>query len=142
MVLFTYRRGFFLGPGFPRGLGMPSFEPDALGALRLTPFFLRPSGGPIEEAGVPSGAGVAALESEPLSPLGATWSVAEVAGESFASLESVTGDSSFTTSGSRTSRNRADGTERLTRRLGLLPPDLRRPSVFADGGMAATNAVR
>lgn len=62
----TYRRGFFLGPGFPRTLGWPS----AVVAPLLTPFFLPSVGGPIEDgAGVPSPAGVAAFESDAASPL-------------------------------------------------------------------------
>lgn len=54
---------------------MPSFDPLAVAADRLTPFFFGPSvGGPMAEgAGVPSavvtsGTGVAAFESEALSP--------------------------------------------------------------------------
>lgn len=63
--MFTYSLGFFFGPGLPRTLGNPS----ATAAARLMPF-LRPSaGGPIDDgAGVPSAAGVAAFESEALSP--------------------------------------------------------------------------
>lgn len=91
--------------------------------------------------GVPSGMGVAALESEPFSPLAATARVVDVAGESFASLESVAGDSSLTGSGWIISRRRADGTARLTTRVGLEPPDLRRPSGLADGAMTTGDAM-
>ena len=67
----THSRGFFLGPGFPFCLGVPSALPLALAAERLTPFFLEPSpGGAMEPgAGVPSPCGVAAFESDAFSPL-------------------------------------------------------------------------
>jgi hypothetical protein len=62
----THNLGFFLGPGLPRGLGTPS----SVAADLLAPFFRPSTGGAIDGgAGVPSAAGVAALESEALSPL-------------------------------------------------------------------------
>lgn len=80
----TYSLGFFLGPGLPRGLGTPSAVTLAAAAERLTPFFLVLSGGAMEGAGVPSPAGVAALESDAGSVFGA-------AGEPFMSDESSGG---------------------------------------------------
>lgn len=139
----THRRGFFLGPGFPLGLGVLSPEPLAAAADRLTPFFFAPSaGGPMaESAGVPSATGVAALESEAFSPVeagGAAAGVPEVAGDSFvSSCNSLTGTSLSTESGSSSSRSRAGDTVRVTSNVGL-EPDFRRPSaVLMPGTMAA-----
>lgn len=84
-----------MGPGLPLGLGIPSIVPFAAAADRLTPFFFAPStGGPIGVgAGVVSAAGVAALESDALSPfeLVDTTSAFGLAGDSLiceSSLES------------------------------------------------------
>lgn len=126
--------------------------PLALSADRLTPFFLAPStGGPIEEgAAVSSAAGVAAFESDALSPVELTLvgaaGVLGVSGESFdselsleslESLVSLTGTSSSPDTGEMMSRNWVDGTFKVTIRLSL-PADLRRPSTdLVDGAMAA-----
>lgn len=139
----TYRRGFFLGPGFPLGLGGPSLLPAA---PRLVPLFLGPSvGGPMTDGtGVPSGTGVAAFESVTFSPFelaGAAGPAAELAGDALTSLGSEDdlsdGDSSLTESGSMISRRRRGVMASVTSRLGLLA-DLRRPSAaLVAGGMVA-----
>ncbi len=99
----TYSRGFFLGPGFPRCLGTPS-APTAFAADRFTPFFLSPSeGGAMDPgAGVPSACGVAAFESDALSPLvAAGWGEGDFDfagmdfGDSLMSSDSGTGDASI-----------------------------------------------
>lgn len=90
----TYNLGFFLGPGFPLGLGSPS-GPNAGPALLLTPFFLTSSvGGGIDTGtGVPTAAGVLALDSTGISPfeLDAAGGGLEMVEE-----ESFDGDSSLT----------------------------------------------
>lgn len=142
----TYNRGFFLGPGFPLGLGIPSMP----FADRLVPLFLGPSvGGPMPDgAGVPSAAGVAALESDAFSPLevvGAA-TLAELVGELLTSLGSegsfTKGVCSSIDSGKRSTRSCAGDTAKVTSRLGL-PPDLRRPSAaLPDGGIVTVQCVR
>lgn len=129
----SYSLGFFLGPGLPLCLGVPSV-PSALAAERLTPFFLGASvGGPITDvAGVPSGCGVAALESGAFSPLpldaGAD-SVAAESGDALTSGVSCAGVSSFTASVWSSRRSWSGLTLRVTIMLGLLPaPDFRRGS--------------
>lgn len=113
-----------MGPGLPLGFGMPSL----FGADRFTPFFLGFSvGGPIEDApGVPSAAGVAAFESDALSPLAAVDGMAaESSGEALTSA----GDSSFLgVSESSSLDSSSDEILSVTIMLDLLP-DLRRPSV-------------
>lgn len=96
----------------------------------------------VDGAGVPSGAGVAALESDALSPfeaLAASW-VAEGAGESTTSLVSLMGDSSLMDWGSTISRSFAGDTVSLTSRVGLLL-DFRRASMDFDGGAMVESAV-
>lgn len=88
-------------------------------------------------AGVVSAAGVAALESDALSPLlellGAA-SVAEGSGDSLVSVVSLIGDSSSSTDlGSTSSRSFGAETFKVTSRLGLLP-DFLRPSAVLLGG--------
>lgn len=149
----TYRRGFFLGPGFPRGLGTPSIVPLAPGADRLTPFFFGPSvGGPIAEgagvpsAGVASGAGVAALESEALSPFvllaGGCEPEADTAsvGESALAFMSLEGDSSLIESGASRARSLSGDTLRVTIKLALVL-DLRRASADLTGGAMVLREV-
>lgn len=128
----TYSLGFFLGPGFPRGLGTPSI----VAADLFAPFFRPSVGGAIDAGtGVPSATGVAALESEALSPLETpdTGRLPEGAGESTDSFGSVdsfgTGDSASGDSIFMTSRSLDEGILRVTSKPGLLP-DLRRPSAF------------
>jgi hypothetical protein len=140
----TYRRGFFLGPGLPRGLGVPSPGVSVAGADRFVPFFLEPStrGSVTEGAGVPvtSAAGVAALESDAISPLEMTGAagVADLAGDSGA-LGSSMGVSSLMDSGSTSSRSREGVMLSVTTRLGL-PPDFRRLSVVLfEGAMFDQN---
>lgn len=142
MVGWTYSRGFFLGPGLPFCLGAPSGVPFAFAAERFTPFFFGPSaGGPMEPgAGVPSACGVAAFESEALSPLavaGGAGCVLAAGVESgdddcLTSSESGAGESSIC----RISRSLDGSTGRLTIRVGL-PPDFRRLSMalVVDGAM-------
>lgn len=101
--------------------------PSLLGADRFTPFFLGFSvGGPIDDGpGVPSAAGVAAFESDALSPLVfAGAAVAESEGEA---LTSLAGDSSLIEAGSKSRRSSSDEILSVTTIVGLLP-DLRRPS--------------
>ena len=133
-----------MGPGFPLGLGIPSIVPLAAAADRLTPFFFVPSvGGPMVEgagvpsAGVASGTGVAALESEALSPFVTLAAGCEpemdAAGESAFTLMSLAGDSSLTTSGAIRARNLSGETLRVTIKVALVL-DLRRVSEDLAGG--------
>lgn len=93
---------------------------------------------------VPSATGVAALESDALSPLEplvtgcAAAAAASGTGELVFSLMSFSGDSSLTGWGSapKISRNLEGETLRVTSRPDLLP-DLRRPSVDLAGGAMA-----
>lgn len=96
----------------------------------------------VDGAGVPSGTGVAALESDAPSPFEALAAsrVADGAGESTTSLDSLMGDSSLTDWGSRISRSFAGDTVSLTIRVGLLL-DLRRASMDFDGGAMVEDAV-
>jgi hypothetical protein len=95
-----------------------------------------------EGAGVPvtSAAGVAALESDAISPLEMTGAagVADLAGDSGA-LGSSMGVSSLMDSGSTSSRSREGVMLSVTTRLGL-PPDFRRLSVVLfEGAMFDQN---
>lgn len=134
-----------MGPGFPRGLGIPSIDPLATAADRLTPFFFGPSvGGPMAEgagvpsAGVASATGVAALESEALSPLvllaGGCEPEADAAsaGDSALASMSLAGDSSLTVGAIR-ARSLSGDTLRMTIELALVL-DLRRASADLAGG--------
>ncbi len=94
----TYNLAFFLGPGFPLGLGNPS-GPSCGPAHLFTPFFLTPSvGGSISDGtGVPFGTGVLGEDSVgAFSP----FELEVVAGIGFERVddESFDGDSSLTTS--------------------------------------------
>ncbi len=95
-------------------------------------------------AGVPSPAGVAAFESDAVSPLPLAAGTG-VDGDSLTSLESfwslaAAGDSGLVASSPIASRSIVDGTERVTRRDGL-PPDLRRPSGVLVGGAMGEKLV-
>lgn len=137
----TYKRGFFLGPGLPRGFGMPSFEPLAAGADRLTPFFFSAGGAMDDGPGVPSCAGVAALESEAVSPLfGVASRMPDVDGDA-SGLLSGEGVSFLATVEPMSSRRRSGATVKLTNRVGL-PPDFRRASLGLAVGAMATGSKR
>lgn len=85
-----------------------------------------------EGPGVPSAAGVAAFESDALSPLEAVRAAA--ADSEGDALTSFAGDSSLTASGDMSRCSSSDETLSVTTMVGLLP-DLRRPSpVFLLGG--------
>lgn len=81
----------------------------------------------MEGAGVPSPAGVAAFESDALSPLLLVFAGAAAGDPVGDALMSFEGDSALTALGSKTFCNSSVETLRVTTMLGL-PPDLRRPS--------------
>lgn len=140
-------RGFFLGPGLPLGLGMPSLlVPFTAVADRLTPFFVVGGGIGVEE-GVPSAAGVAAFESEAASAFEGAADAASalgLAGDSLGSelaLELLdAGDwepSLIDSEEGKMSRSRAGGTLRVTSRPCLVA-DLRRASAALAAGAIAS----
>lgn len=120
--------------------------PFAAAADRFTPFFFAPSaGGPIGVgAGVVSAAGVAALESDALSPFEMvdTTSAFGLAGDSLvceSSLESFDSgdwDASLTDTEGKISRSSSGDTLRVTSNPCLVA-DLRRPSAALGGAIAS-----
>lgn len=124
-----------MGPGFPRCLGAESPLPFAAAADRLTPFFLPPStgGASVAGPGVPSGCGVAALESDASSPfvVGAADGAAWEAGDDLTSRDSCAGvPSSLVVSRLSRSPSALDGTLIVWIMVGFCVPDFRRADSF------------